>query len=187
MSMKKKIKLLVLAAVYLGVCWGIGQFRQPKNSVDSQTADQNMPSADRETAEVWKRVVFDGNQKTDDTPWGMTAGWFEMEKEGNCILLLPDTAAIIEISEEDENVSFACQIHPWVKESSDGAGLLICICSADEKVLREEEIQIGNTDGWTEHITDLTEYPEAAVLKLSCNNGKNDNDSCDWVVLKPQG
>ena len=81
--MKKKIKLLMLAAIYLGICWGIGRFRQVKNFVDSQGADQNMSLADQETADVWKKAVFEGNQKTDDTPWGMTAGWFEMEEEGS--------------------------------------------------------------------------------------------------------
>lgn len=183
--MRKKIKLLVLAAVYLGICWGIGQFRQTKNSADSQGADQNITLADQGVADVWKKAVFEGNQKTDDTPWGITAGWFEMEGEGSCILLLPDTKVTFGLSGMTDEISFYCQIHPWVKDSSDGVGLIIDLYDEANHTIERTELEIGNKDNWLEYKVDLKKYATATGLKLSCDEGESKDDTCDWLVLKP--
>ena len=183
-DMKKKIKLLMLAAIYLGICWGIGRFRQVKNSVDSQGADQNMSLADQETADVWKKAVFEGNQKTDDTPWGITAGWFEMEGEGSCILLLPDTNVTFDLTGIADEISFCYQIHPWVKESSDGVGLTIDLYDEENCIIEKTELKIGNKDDWMEYKVDLKKYAAATGLKLSCDEGENKDDTCDWLIIK---
>ena len=166
--MKKKIKLLMLAAIYLGICWGIGRFRQVKNFVDSQGADQNMSLADQETADVWKKAVFEGNQKTDDTPWGMTAGWFEMEEEGSCILLLPDTNVTFDLTGIADEISFCYQIHPWVKESSDGVGLIIDLYDEENCIIEKTELKIGNKDG--HHKIGITHFRSCRSLQLTGSN-----------------
>lgn len=175
--MKSKIKKMMLITIILWGCWCIGQYRLTKNGgkVDGAVSESNFG--------IWNTAIFDGNQKTDDTPWNITAGWVEMENGEESILLMPNTAVTFELA-DNESFSFLYQIHPWVKEGSDGAGLVFQGYNAERNVVYEDEIAIDNRGDWLGYVFDRKAFPEIVSVKLSCNNGNNDDDNCDWVILK---
>jgi hypothetical protein len=169
--MKKSVKLVAAVVVYLGVCYGIGQYR---------IISQNTEEADV----VGEQLVFEGASDTADTPWNITAGTFEMEDEGECILLTPNTAVELLDVEGVSEFSFSYEIHPWVSESSDGAGLILWCLDEKDDILFEDSIDVDSEVQWQEYTLKLDEIENASKIKIACNNGANDDDVCDWVVLK---
>jgi hypothetical protein len=182
--MKKSIKLVAAAVVYLGVCYGIGQYRvSQKNTVEADTAEA--PSESETTQNTgWEQLSFEGAAATDDTPWNITAGTFEMDDEGECILLTPNTAVELSDVERVSELSFSYEIHPWVSESSDGAGLILWCLDEKDNILFEDSIVVDSEAQWQEYTLNLSEIENTSKVKIVCNNGENDDDVCDWVVLK---
>ncbi len=84
----------------------------------------------------------------------------------------------------EEKVSFEYQLHPWVKESSDGAGLLIKLLDENGDVLFEDSLQVSMDASWTNYEVSLEEYSGAVSVGIYCNNGENGDDSADWVILR---
>lgn len=181
MVKNKRVILSISALLVLVVCYLIGQFIVgPKGA----TSSSELGTATAAAA-IWESVSFEGNQETSDNPWGITAGWFEMENEGKCILLNPNTALMLEGLDQDKEISFQYELHPWVRENSDGAGALVWVLDHEDSILYEEEISISSQDDWEEYQLDLSQYDGAEKVKVLCNNGTNEDDSGDWLVIKP--
>lgn len=176
--------ILGFSIVWLVGCWWIGQQRNIRNSSKDVPTDQFSDSSINNESQRYDSVQFEGKQEGADNPWNMTAGIFEMEGEGECIFLTPNTAALLEEIENMSFFSFCCEIHPWVRESSDGAGLVIWIMDREDTILHQEDIRIDREENWKTIQLDLSLYSEAKKIKIFCNNGGNGDDSGDWVVLK---
>lgn len=129
-------------------------------------------------------ISFEGSKETSDNPWGTTAGVIEME-EGKCILLTPNTSFSIRQLKDAGKFNFSYEIHPWVRENSDGAGILIWIMDEEDTILHEEVIKVDKEEEWKIFELDLTQYDGASQIKVLCNNGGG-NDDGDWVIVKPE-
>lgn len=192
--MKKSFTIAVSVVVSLGLCWYIGQQTHKENSYESQNMDGIIESSEdseenlSKQFDFWDDIYFEGNRETADNPWNMTAGKFEMEGEGECILLTPNTAVQInDPGGRNGEINFMYQIHPWVKDASDGAGLLLWVLDKKDEILYAEEITINAGEDWKEYKLDLTQYEGATSVKIFCNNGVSEDDSGDWVILKFSG
>lgn len=195
--MKKYMTLLMAVVVSLSCCWFIGQKihqGKPKADVQSSSNEEIIQQSEiqetRELETIHEKdaladiVDFDGANETSDNPWNVTAGMIDVENEGECIFLTPNTSAKIELTNQDKEVSFQYQIHPWMKETSSGAGIVIWVLDHQDTILCTEELEINAKNGWTEYKLDLEDYSDASNIKILCNNGDDDNDSGDWVIIK---
>lgn len=189
--MKKSFTIAASVIVSLGLCWYIGQQTHKENSYEVHNTDESIEIEDSSGEDIasqsdfWDNISFEGDKETSDNPWNMTAGKFEMEGEGDCILLTPNTAVQIDnLSNSSSEFSFVYQIHPWVKTASDGAGLLLWVLNEKGSILYEEEINIDKNDDWKEYRLNLGQYEGVDSVKIFCNNGVNEDDSGDWVILK---
>lgn len=135
--------------------------------------------------DVFSSVSFDGAEKTDDNPWGYTAGIFDMDL-GECIFLTPNTSVNLCGDNMPSTWTFQYRIHPWVETQSDGAGLIIWILDEEENIIHSEEIPIVAENQWQDFSLDIGAYDLADKIKIMCNNGSADNDECDWVILRAQ-
>lgn len=172
--MKRNLTIFIAVVVSLSVCWGIGQALRRESFQEVEEAV---------TIDLINTAVFEGNVETSDNPWNITAGIIEMEDEGEVIFLTPNTSVLFSNVDELDFVNFSYMIHPWVKSESDGAGIILSLVGRENEVLYQEEIEINGADSWKELELDISGYEDITEIRLDCNNGKNDNDSCDWVVL----
>ena len=122
--------------------------------------------------------------RTEDNPWGTTAGIIDTDEDGRCLLLTPNTGAVLKIPEEMREIRLGMRIHPWVAEHSDGAGVLVWLLDAGDNILHEENIPVGNTADYVQYQQDLTAFQGVTHVALRCNNGANGDDSGDWVVVR---
>lgn len=134
----------------------------------------------------WGNYQFEiiGSEKTEDNPWGYTAGIINMDGEGECILLTPNTELVLEDVAEDSVISLELMIHPWVAESSDGAGILVRIRDTSGNIVAEDEINIGKEESWIPVEYHIDQYSEVSSVEFLCNNGPAGDDAADWVVIK---
>lgn len=151
-----------------------GEVKPYETNVDNTT--QNMRVIDT--------ALFEGSQETSDNPWNTTAGVIEMEEVGEVIFLTPNTSVSFPQAAELTSLDFSYTIHPWVKENSDGAGLLLRLLNDEDEIIYEEEIIVSGEDEWMDYHLDITKCDGVTTIKLACNNGLNDDDACDWVMLK---
>lgn len=138
------------------------------------------------TAELWSSLTFEGQKEVDDTPWGYNAGIIDVDND-SCILLTPNTAVTINDISGEESISFAYELHPWVRENSDGAGLLVRLLDKDENILYEDNLTVSKDADWSSYELNMQAYPEVCAVKIYCNNGENNDDSADWVILRRGG
>ena len=177
--MKSK-KLIVIFASFILSCtfaYVIGQkFVVPLRH--KEVVDENI-----KTADSFVNLSFEGSQETFDNPWNTTAGWIDTEEDGRCIFLTPNTAVFFEITGA-ETLVFDYELHPWVKENSDGAGILLWVMDEEDTILYQEEIFVDAKDSWKRVELDLRPYKSVGRIKMLCNNGKNEDDNGDWVLVK---
>lgn len=185
-SMKKKFKLLIIALVYLGVCFGIGQYRNYlRNNGDNKNdvmATDGVVMTDK-ADEIWNSIEFQGVEETSDNPWNFNAGIIDMDGEGKCILLTPNTAVIISVDGVMDKLNFGYEIHPWVKELSDGAELLIQLLDKDGNIIYDEKVMVDSHSEKKSYELSINEYGKVQKIKIVCNNGNQNDDNGDWVVL----
>lgn len=194
---------IILAAVWLSACYGIGQYRT-QTTVDTQTeavVAESEAAAEETTANegdttntdntsdavvpsIWDTAIFEGAVETTDNPFGLTAGIIEMDDIGACAMLTPNTSVMIADLGDQETVTLSAEVHPWVSDASDGVGLKIWILDSEENLLNESRIFVPADNNWLDCTVDLTEYPDAAAIKLLCDNGDHNDDAGDWLVLR---
>ena len=191
--MKNKVTLPIVIVLSIIICLLIGDYvyknsttneENEKAVLESTSVEEPEKHVSEETMES-KSIDYSFEEATDteDNPWGKTAGVFEMEELGNCILLTPNTNIVLQGMEQLESFSFEYIIHPWVRESSDGAGLLVWLMDEDDNIISEESLEISSTEEWKQVAYDLD---NVAKIKILCNNGNNGDDSGDWVVIRTQ-
>ncbi len=194
MVAKKNIIVFVILTISFMACWGIGQKLQGEDSVHMETGlptneedAESSPQVSCESADFeqdwFAGAIFENASETSDNPWGITAGMIETE-EGKCIFLTPNTAVCFANLDKIKGLEFSYRIHPWVQADSDGAGIDVTLFDREEKILYQEMIRVDADTSWTEYGLNLSEYPLADTVRLSCNSGENDEASCDWVILR---
>ncbi len=195
-----KRKMLLLAAVaWLGGCYLIGQYRYPhrgeqiaqveqnqieQNQVEQNQIEQNQTENDNQLA--WSKfdIMFEGSKETSDNPWGYTAGIIDTDFAGECILLNPNTSVSLKPFDYLSSLNLSVKIHPWVAESSDGAGIDIWLMNDSDEILRKESLFVSNEDMWNDIIYTAQELDGVKKIKFLCNNGEREDDSADWIIIK---
>lgn len=190
-----KIKwILLIALVWLGGCYLIGQYRYPDKGrqfihtepVQDQVEHiQDQPiQQENEKQLTWSEfdLVFEGNEQPTDNPWGYVAGVIDTDFAGECILLNPNTAVTVTLPENLSSLKLSFVIHPWVVESSDGAGMVVQFFDSKGDVFEEQVINIEARVEWQNYSFDLYEM-DVVSIKMNCNNGMNNDDSADWVII----
>lgn len=128
-------------------------------------------------------VSFENTHSTDDNPWGVTAGYIN-DNTQSLFFLTPNTRAAIEVDKAGV-LTFETKIHPAVASVSDGAGLLIWLLDDEGNILGSKEVLVSTSQIGSQiyelYITDGT-----VQVLFSCNNGVNNDDSGDWVVIQLQ-
>lgn len=192
--MRKVTVVIIGACLSLIGSWGIGQGlkldRQGEQEIPETQEINSKEIEELSTISIVEDdnvlssngVVFEGAQNTSDNPWNTTAGWIKIEEE-DCILLTPNTAVTFEIT-ESKTLSFDYMIHPWVKDVSDGAGILIWLMDNEDAILYEEGVSVNNEEEWKNFQLSLNQYDSVHKIKVHCNNGENGDDSGDWVVIR---
>ena len=132
---------------------------------------------------LWSKVLeFEGDVSADDNPWGTTAGYISIEDK-NYIFLTPNTSVYLNDLNCAENLELSFGIYEAMSTYSDGAGLIIWILDANDNIIYEEEILVTN-EVWTDKYLLLSRYTEAERIKILCNNGTEDSDDGDWVLVE---
>lgn len=188
---RKKIVLLLAIVLSLSGCWFIGQQIHGTSDEEENLTDTKDYLVSDESTEVivtenlldWDTVTYEGNASTDDNPWNVTAGTIELEDRGASAFLTPNTSVIFTISKQVDVFSFCYEIHPWVKENSDGADLEILLLDEAENVLYKEDIFVNASDELETFQVDLDEYKDVERIKVLCHSGTNNNENGDWVIL----
>ncbi len=145
---------------------------------------ENSENSYNQSFNVFEHTEIIKATDTQDNPWGKTAGIFEMEDIGECIFLTPNTGIQInDVSSMKELLSFKIRIHPWVAELSDGAGLTVWLMNSNNDIVLEDGINIESEDEWVYLSYNLSEYENVSRIQLLCNNGKNNDDNGDWVII----
>ena len=199
--MKKIIAYVIGCFIFLLACWKIGKILNPQQ--ESEEIIQNPqeeesegislnPSAviaDNHNASSWEEyeITFENVESTTDNPWGYTAGMIDTDTEGECIFLTPNTAVLISGIREKiigNNLLLEASIHPWIADSSDGAGVIVWYLDENNEILQQDSIEISSKESWQEI---LLRFEDECItgVKLLCNNGTNDNDAADWLIIKP--
>lgn len=134
----------------------------------------------------YQRLVYFGRTETDDTPWGYSAGIFQMENTVPFLLLLPGNAAEATININPKAVlNIQAEIYPQVTEGSDGMGYILQIREKNSAViLYEKEWIITNNQGKKEVSLPLDDFAgKECVIKIEATGGKGSNANCDWLCI----
>ena len=193
--MKKIIVVVLVSSVFLIMCWGIGTFIHSNKIIQVNNTEESINNENGDNTNDTllgncdlNRIEFENSEKTDDNPWGFTAGLVDTESSGKCIFLTPNTAVkLCDFSEDldlnEKGPILKFMIHPWVSEESDGAGIDIWYFDEKGELLSQETINIDNSNVWHEHIINCSS-DRLNYIKILCNNGNNNDDRADWVIIK---
>ena len=161
--------------------WGFIEYLLAHPECLDYNLDEGLLSENR----VWTgySISIDGSIATEENPWGYTAGIIDVEALGECVLLYPNTSFTIENLGQESVINTSVMIHPWVAEYSDGAGVLIWIMDDDNNIIDQQEVDIDADSGCIDISIPLIQYESASKIRFMCNNGQNNDDSCDWVIF----
>lgn len=128
-------------------------------------------------------IQFKNVNSSMDNPWGFNAGIID---DNEYIFLTPNTNVhFFNVSKSMLNEGFELyfEIHPWVSESSDGAGIIVWYLAEDNSIVEKDEFLVDSSASWQKHVIKCTAENVVGV-QILCNNGQNDNDDADWVIIK---
>ena len=199
--MKKVIAYLIGCTIFLLACWRIGKILNPQQ----EESEKNIPNLQQEeSVENWQNstgenavndntsfweeyeITFENVESTTDNPWGYTAGMIDTDTDGKCVFLTPNTSVCIAGIREriiGNNFALEASIHPWVADSSDGVGVVVWYLDDNNEILQQESFEISSKESWQEILLSC-EDEQVSSVKLLCNNGTNDDDAADWLIIK---
>ena len=163
---KRRLITYTLVVVWLVGCYFIGQGIRSDSTTN---ASEGAEPVSAETGEIEANVsVINAREvSTDEIPWGVTAGKISMEDGTEAWLLTPETGLQMEITED---VIIRYKIHPWMKDTSDGASLRVEYDETDETLTVEQ---------------DWKDYPVSqGVHNLRVEVLPTDNNDGDWVIIR---
>ena len=186
--MKKIAVIVLISAVFLTLCWGVGKVihRNDKGIDEKQSVSQD---ADNKSGSLqWDEndISIMNSQKTSDNPWGFTAGLIDTESDGRCVFLTPNTSLLIDFTSSEklkEGFEINYMIHPWVAKGSDGLGIVILFKNSENEILLQEDYFVDNSDSWKKQSI-RCDLDEVNSVEIMCNNGNEDNDEADWLIIR---
>lgn len=185
------IYLVVLGVVYYSVDdWHKYEysFKQTESDIKNmmQLNDDGNVTDEFETQEISiddlrNRVKIVG-ERTDDNPWGITAGLINIDTVGECILLTPGTW--VEIKARD--ISFSYELFSQVRDASDGALLEILYEDYEGELVYSDVKEVSTlSDSYNfEFVANTTDVNNVNLIRFKCESGKNNNEDADWVIIR---
>lgn len=194
---KSIIAIFGIIAV-LFICYLIGQnIVLPKRMVSAgyTDADGNVPVYS--ILENFNTFAI-GGEKSADVPGSKSITKIEFNKNntgipdewlGNCIFMLPETsfAKRMKLDKKCTKIDLMYGIYPDISaEVSDGAELIVEVyLDEDEKPVVHEELNAQAENELQRASIDISAYAGKEVtITFSCNNGGNDNEDGDWMMIK---
>ncbi|QUC66666.1 hypothetical protein [Aristaeella hokkaidonensis] len=163
---KKRLITYTLVVVWLVGCYFIGQSIH-SNSATNDSKGTESASVETGIKESAISIINAQQISTDEIPWGFTAGVISEEDGSNAWLLTPGTGLQVEITED---VIVRYEIHPWMKDTSDGASLRIEYNETNETLKAEQD--------WKNY-----SVPQSAhTVRIEVMS--TDNDDGDWVIIR---
>lgn len=134
----------------------------------------------------FQELILEGQKPVTDTPWGINAGVIELEEGEKVLLLTPNTGVMTQyMSIFGKKLRMTFCIYKEVRNMSDGAGLLLQIHDGEGNLIKEENIAVDAELDWQTYECDLSDKSaDGADIRIVCNNGGNDDDACDWVIIR---
>ena len=168
---KKRLITYTLVVVWLVGCYFIGQSIHSDSittDVTINVSEEAEPvSVETGIKEADVSVINAREVSTDENPWGVTAGMISMEDGTEAWLLTPETGIQMEITED---IIIRYKIHPWMKDTSDGASLQIEYNEINETLTAEQ---------------DWKDYPvPQSVHTVRVEVLTTDNNDGDWVIIR---
>ncbi len=206
MKRLNKYRWILIGIIWLVACYIVGQALNGDKIREKQASENELPAPEIAHAKISEydkngdriegasnservaatdnlgkyAVSFDGVQSTEDNPWGKNAGIINVDEYGDCALITPNTALVIYDLSEKAKINLKAEIHPWMSDSSDGAGIVLQYISDSGEIIEEKpysdiikdkaDLIIDNSIG-------------ANIIKVLCNNGSNNDDSGDWLII----
>lgn len=175
---KKRLITYTLVIVWLVGCYFIGQGVHPDSatdvseeaesvSVENGAKEEESVSAETGVKEADVSIINAREVSSEEIPWGFTAGPISMEDGSDAWLLTPGTGLQMEITED---VIIRYEIHPWMKDTSDGASLRIEYGETDETLTAEQD--------WKNYSVPQNAH-NVRIEVIS-----TDNDDGDWVIIR---
>lgn len=210
---KMNKKLIVIIVVIIQICfiWQcvINPVRGSSVAGDSSSVDGSTPDGAYDEAakipdegmgkqqteseilsinviEEFEQVTMEGQWEVQDNPWNTNSGLITLDSGEKCLFLTPNTGLMtpyLAIKEGIIEISFC--IFEDVRDMSDGAGILLQLHDTEGNLLKEENIPVDAGQGWQEYSCEIdAEQADKVRLRIMCNNGGNDDDVCDWVMIR---
>lgn len=119
-----------------------------------------------------------------DTPWGYSTGVVDYEST-KCMLLLPKCEISLKVRGTLESLEYSAMIHPWVAESSDGAGFRVTVIDGEDgTIVADTQYIINCCDDFAKKQIPLKIQKEGSyILRISGNTGETNDEACDWLLF----
>jgi hypothetical protein len=136
--------------------------------------------------EEFEQVIMEGQQEVQDTPWNVNSGLITLGDGEQCLFLTPNTGFMTPyMSVQEGTIELSFCIFEDVRDKSDGAGLLLQLHDTEGNLLKEENIPVDAGQDWQEYSGEIDAAQADKVrIRIMCNNGGNDDDVCDWVMMR---
>ena len=165
---RKRLITYSLIAAWLVGCYLIGQKTHPQTPTGStEEAEMNINIAEADPTAISVAFINAQTVSADEIPWKCTAGIISLEDGSEAWLLTPGTGLQFETS---EGMTVHSCIHPWMKETSDGAILRITYGESSEVLSIDKE--------WREIHVPKGVGPVRLDVLFS------DNNDGDWVIIQ---
>lgn len=165
------------------------QEESEQGSVDTEgeTTEQTEPEiTSLNVIEEFEQVIMEGQQEVQDTPWNVNSGLIALDDGEQCLFLTPNTGFMTPyLSVQGGSIEISFCIFEDVRDKSDGAGLLLQLHDTEGKLLKEENILVDAGQEWQEYSCEIDgEQADKIRVRIMCNNGGQDDDVCDWVMIR---
>lgn len=177
--MKKTVKLLGAAVVFLVVCCTVWMQVERQEGEKQWQAKGDWSLLEQIGTAA---VTLNGRVESRDYPYGYNLGSIEDDEVGKAVLLTAGTSVEIDgrLTGGGE-LKFDCEIHPWVAEQSDGALLIIVLASGGQR--QDFVYEVGS--GRQAQTISLEQFPDSEIhVEISVTNEEGKNEDCDWVVFR---
>ena len=136
--------------------------------------------------EEFEQVIMEGQQEVQDTPWNVNSGLITLGDGEQCLFLTPNTGFMTPyMSVQEGTIELSFCIFEDVRDKSDVAGLLLQLHDTEGNLLKEENIPVDAGQDWQEYSGEIDAAQADKVrIRIMCNNGGNDDDVCDWVMMR---
>lgn len=197
--MNKKLIITIVIVIQLCFVWQCVINPVINNEVKDETLEENIAeknsniNQEGETnytsfslIEEFDQVIMEGQMNVEDNPWSINVGLVTLEDGNEYLFLTPNTGVTTpDLSIKEGTLELTFCIYEAVRDRSDGAGILIQVTDDMGNLLKEDQIMVNANKEWQEYSIGIGGFEvEQIKVRIMCNNGGNNDDICDWVMIR---